>query len=191
MDAKTLTDFLDVLEHLKCNTRHSWTSSGRQESVAEHSWRCAVLAWLLRDELPEADMGRVLLMCLVHDFGEALTGDIPVFLKTDADEHTEEAAVETLLSPLSEDRRTELQALFAEIGARETREARIFRAIDRLEAVIQHNEAPLSTWIPLEYELNLRHGAPECAEFPPLAALREEAVRRTLFKIRDEKEEQS
>lgn len=191
MDATGMTELLGVLERLKNNTRHSWTSSGRQESVAEHSWRCAVLALLLRDEFPEADMGRVMEMCLVHDFGEALTGDIPVFWKTDADERTEEKAVETLLSPLPDGPREELQALFAEIDARETPEARIFRAIDRLEAVIQHNEAPLSTWIPLEYELNLRHGAPECAEFPPLAALREEAARRTLTKIQNKEEEQS
>ena len=189
MNAAELTDFLGLLEQLKCNTRHSWTSSGRQESVAEHSWRCAVLAWLLRDEFPEADMGRVMEMCLVHDFGEAVTGDIPVFQKTDADEAVEADAVTRMLSPLPPSRRAALTALFAEIDARETPEARILRAIDRLEVVIQHNEASLSTWIPLEYELNLRHGVPECAEFPPLAALREEARQRSLAKMKNEQEE--
>ena len=37
MDARTLLDFLKLAERLKCNTRHSYTSSGRHESVAEHS----------------------------------------------------------------------------------------------------------------------------------------------------------
>ena len=48
--------FLKVAEKLKCNTRHSWTSSGRHESVAEHSWRVALMALLMRDEFPELDM---------------------------------------------------------------------------------------------------------------------------------------
>ena len=48
MDSRAFLDFLKVAEKLKCNTRHSYTSSGRHESVAEHSWR-----------LP-ADGGRVL-----------------------------------------------------------------------------------------------------------------------------------
>ena len=56
MEPKEFLAFLARLEKLKCNTRHSWTSSGRHESVAEHSWRLAMLAMLLRDALPEVDM---------------------------------------------------------------------------------------------------------------------------------------
>ena len=47
MEPKEFLAFLARLEKLKCNTRHSWTSSGRHESVAEHSWRLAMLALLL------------------------------------------------------------------------------------------------------------------------------------------------
>ena len=43
-------NFLAVAEKLKCNTRHSWTSTGRRASVAEHSWRLALMAYLVRDE---------------------------------------------------------------------------------------------------------------------------------------------
>ena len=71
MEPKEFLAFLARLEKLKCNTRHSWTSSGRHESVAEHSWRLAMLAMLLRDALPEVDMDKVLRMCLIHDVGEA------------------------------------------------------------------------------------------------------------------------
>ena len=53
MEPKEFLAFLARLEKLKCNTRHSWTSSGRHESVAEHSWRLAMLAMLLRERLPE------------------------------------------------------------------------------------------------------------------------------------------
>ena len=53
MDHRKYIEFLSVIEKLKCNTRHSWTSSGRRESVAEHSWRLAVMAMLCADEYPE------------------------------------------------------------------------------------------------------------------------------------------
>ena len=85
MEPAKLLDILSVAEKLKCNTRHSYTSSGRKESVAEHSWRLALMALLLRDEFPEADMDRVLRMCIIHDLGEAFTGDIPAFEKSEGD----------------------------------------------------------------------------------------------------------
>ena len=50
MTQRVFLDFLHILERLKCNTRHSWTSTGRHETVAAHTWRLAVMALLLRDE---------------------------------------------------------------------------------------------------------------------------------------------
>ena len=183
MEPKEFLAFLARLEKLKCNTRHSWTSSGRHESVAEHSWRLAMLAMLLKDALPEVDMDKVLRMCLIHDVGEAVTGDIPSFQKTDANEETERQAIAVLLSPLPDGLRGELTALFAEMDALATPEARVYKALDKLEVVVQHNEAPLDTWLPLEYELNQTYGIPETAPFPPLAALREQARLDTLAKL--------
>ena len=183
MEPKEFLAFLARLEKLKCNTRHSWTSSGRHESVAEHSWRLAMLALLLRDALPEVDMDKVLRMCLIHDVGEAVTGDIPSFQKTDANEETERQAIAELLSPLPDGLRGELTALFAEMDALATPEARVYKALDKLEVGVQHNEAPLDTWLPLEYELNQTYGLPETAPFPPLAALREQARLDTLAKL--------
>ena len=168
-----------VLERLKCNTRHSWTSTGRHETVAAHSWRLGVMALLLRGEFPGADMERVLRMCLIHDFGEAVTGDIPSFQKTTSDEKREERAVADMLAPLPQPVRGELEALFAEMDAMATPEARIYKALDKLEAVLQHNEAPLETWTELEYGLNLIYGEENAAEFPWLRALREELRRDT------------
>ena len=115
MTAKEFMDFLHILERMKCNTRHGWTSTGRRESVAEHSYRLCAMAFLLRDEFPELDMGKVLDMCIVHDWGEAVTGDIPSFLKTDADEATETDAVGGLTARLP-DKEGKLDALFAGAG---------------------------------------------------------------------------
>lgn len=162
MEIRTFLDFLDLAEKLKCNTRHSWTSSGRHESVAEHSWRLALMAYLLRDEFPEADISKVIVMGLVHDLGEAVTGDIPAFVKTKQDEDVEAGAVEGLLSGLPHPCREELGALFAEMEERSTVEAKLYKALDKLEALIQHNEADLSTWLPLEYDLQMTYGTEEC-----------------------------
>ena len=77
MEAKELLRVLHTAERLKDETRHCYTSGGRRESVAEHSWRLALTALFLRDEFPALDMDRVIRMCLIHDLGECFTGDIP------------------------------------------------------------------------------------------------------------------
>ena len=82
MKAEELLKVMHLAEKLKDATRHCYTSGGRHESVAEHSWRITLLAYFVKDEFPEADMDRVIKMCLIHDLGEAFTGDIPSFLKT-------------------------------------------------------------------------------------------------------------
>ena len=184
MEPCEFLNFLSVLEKLKCNTRHSWTSTGRHETVAAHSWRLAVMALLLKDEMPDIDMDKVLRMCLIHDFGEAVTGDIPSFLKTDKDDRTEEQAVASMLSPLPEPLRGELTALFAEMDALETPEARVYKALDKMEAVIQHNEAPLESWLPNEYALQLTYGVENASEFPYLKALRDKVRKITEEKTR-------
>ena len=154
--------FLNTIEKLKCNTRHSWNSNGRQESVAEHSWRLAVMAMLCRDEYPDADIDKVIKMCLIHDFGEAITGDIPSFFKTDAHEAEEENAVASLLCMLPKEHKDELVKLFDEMNAMETTEAKLYKALDNLEALVSHNEADISTWLPREYEDNLTYGLKNC-----------------------------
>ena len=182
MKCAEFMSFLHQLENMKCNTRHSWTHTGRHESVAEHSFRLACMALLLEREFPELDMARVIRMCLIHDWGEAVTGDIPSFLKTESDERTELDAIHELTARLP-DMQPGLDALYAEMEGRSTPEARFYKALDRLEAVIQHNEAPLSTWLPLERELNLTYGVADCAEFPFLAELRELVNEETRAKI--------
>ncbi len=91
MHPTELLNILHTAEKLKDTTRHCDTSGGRRESVAEHSWRIALMAFFLRDDFPRLDMDKVLQMCLIHDLGECFTGDIPSFLKTDADTTREDS----------------------------------------------------------------------------------------------------
>ena len=86
MEPEKLIETLAVAERLKDATRHCYTSRGRRESVAEHSWRITLMAYLVSDEFPEADLEKLMKMCLIHDLGEAFTGDIPTFEKSEKDE---------------------------------------------------------------------------------------------------------
>ena len=63
MEARSLIDALSVAERLKDATRHCYTSGGRHESVAEHSWRLALMAYWVSDEFPELDTAKVIKMC--------------------------------------------------------------------------------------------------------------------------------
>ena len=173
MEPRALLDALHVAERLKDETRHCYTSGGRHESVAEHSWRITLMAYFLHDEFPEADMDKVIRMCLIHDLGECFTGDIPTFAKTQQDEDREESLLLAWVASLPEPYRTEMRALYAEMAARETPEAKIYKALDNLEAVIQHNESDIGTWEDHEYALNLTYGDDKVAFSPYLQSLRQ------------------
>ena len=183
MEARELLKAMAVAVRLKDTTRHCYTEKGRHESVAEHCWMAALMAFFLQDEFPEADMDKVIRMCLIHDLGEAFTGDIPTFEKTEENERTEEQLLREWVAALPKVCRDEMTALYDEMERRESLESRIYKAIDNLEAVIQHNFSDLSTWIPREYELNKSCGDDKVAFSPYLTALREEVRQDTLRKI--------
>lgn len=87
-----------------------------------------------------------------------------------------------MLDLLDSDLKAELRELFREMDEQKTKEARLYKTLDKLEAVIQHNEAPLETWIPLEYELNLTYGDDYVKGDPFLEELREQIRKDTLEK---------
>ena len=183
MQARELLEALSVAERLKDSTRHCYTRNGRHESVAEHSWLMTLMAFFMRDEFPEADMDKVIRMCIIHDLGEAFTGDIPTFDKTADNEKTEEKLLYEWLEALPENYKVEMTGLYEEMAKRETIEAKIYKAIDSLEALVQHNISDLSTWIPREYELNKTYADDKVAFSEYLKELREEIRKDTLKKI--------
>lgn len=187
MEPRELLDILHVAERLKDTPRHCTTSRRRRESVAEHSWRVSLMAFLLRSEFPQADMDKVTRMCLIHDLGECFTGDIPTFLKTAKDNEIEESLLGRWIGSLPEGPAGEMQALLAEMEAQQTLEARIYKALDKLEAVIQHNESPIDTWADNEYELNKTYAFDTVAFSDWLTRLRKEILKDTLVKIEEER----
>lgn len=187
MQARKLLEVLTVAERLKDTTRHCYTSNGRRESVAEHSWMMTLMAFFMRDEFPEADMDKVIRMCIIHDLGEAFTGDIPTFDKTEEDEKKEEELLNQWVKGLPDFYSKEMQSLYQEMEERTTLEAKIYKAIDGLEAVIQHNFSDLSTWIPREYEMNRTYADDKVAFSEYLKQLREEIRKDTIEKIEGER----
>ena len=176
MEARKLIEILKTAERLKDTARHCYTSKGCRESVAEHSWMMTLMAFFMRDEFPDADMDKV-----------AATGDIPAFEKTEADEEREERLLMEWVSSLPDPYAEKMKSLYEEMADRSTLEAKIYKAIDSLEAVLQHNLSDLSTWLPMEYELNQTYGEDKTAFSEYMRELRREAREDTVRKIREGK----
>ena len=186
MNAREYLEILHIAERLKDTPRHCTTSKGRIESVAEHSWRVALMALLLRHEFPDLDTDKIINMCLIHDLGECFTGDIPAFVKTDADRTAEDSLLDQWVRSLPDEISSDLAALYREMDAQETNEAKVYKALDKLEALIQHNESPISTWSDNEYELNKTYAFDTVAFSEWLTELREAILDDTLEKIDQE-----
>lgn len=187
MEPRKLLDAISVAERLKWATRHCYTSNGRHESVAEHSWMMTLIAFFLRDEFPDADMDKVIRMCIIHDLGEAFTGDIPTFEKTAENEKAEEKCLMSWVESLPSKQRTEMTALYEEMSERKTIEAKIYKAIDSLEALIQHNISDVSTWTEGEKEFNKTYADDRVTFSDYLTRLREEIRTDTLKKLGEQK----
>ena len=173
-----LLEFLRSAERLKTVTRSAYTSTGEQESVAEHSWRVALMATLLAPHFPDVDGARLVRMCLVHDLGEALGGDIPApeqarRLAEGAGSKSAEERRDLLelLEPLPANLRDDITGLWDEYEAAQTPTARLAKAVDKLETILQHTQGlnPPA----FDYRFNLGYGRQHTAAPPLIAAIRE------------------
>ncbi len=122
---------------------------GRNENDAEHAWHMAIMAYLLREYSNESvDIGKVMLMCLIHDIVEIDAGDTYAYdeenKKTQA--AREEAAKKRIFGMLPVDQANELMALFEEFEAYETPEAKFARAMDNLQPLILNNSNGGEDW---------------------------------------------
>lgn len=186
MNPRDYLEILHVAERLKDTPRHCTTTKRRTESVAEHSWRISLMAFLLRHEFPDIDINRVVDMCLIHDLGECFTGDIPTFIKSDADREVEDSLLDQWVRSLPEKLSGDFADLYKEMDAQETKEAKLYKALDKLEALIQHNESPLDTWSENELELNKTYAFDTVAFSSWLTELREAVLEDTMHKIESE-----
>lgn len=150
--------------------------------MAEHTWRMTVMAALLEDEFPDVDIKKVLELCLFHDLGE-INGDIPAFKKGIEEDNIEFDALQKTVRGLPAVLEEKIISMQKEFNACITPEAKLANALDKLEALIQHNDADLSTWEDIEYELNLTYGQDQTSYHPFLNILRGLVRQKTIEKI--------
>ena len=142
--------FVQELDRLKTVERQSFILDGlRRENSAEHSWHVAMLAAVLADHAPaEVDMGRVLLLLLVHDVVEIDAGDTGIHdLESSTTKAAREtAAAERLFGILPDGSGASLRAAWEEYEAGETPEARFAAVFDRLSPFLLNLSAGGIAW---------------------------------------------
>ncbi len=122
---------------------------GRNENDAEHAWHMAIMAYLLKEYSNEpVDIGKVMLMCLIHDIVEIDAGDTYAYdaenLKTQ--KAREDAAKERIFSILPEEQKDELIKLFDEFEEFKTAESKFAHAMDNLQPLILNNSNGGGDW---------------------------------------------
>jgi putative hydrolase of HD superfamily len=172
-------EFLRAAERLKNTTRSGFTSEGRPESVAEHTWRLCLMAVVLGPSFPDVDFAKLVKICIVHDLGEAIGGDVPapeqarrLSLGATAGKAADERRdLLELLRPLPATLRDEITALWDEYEAAQSQEARLAKVLDKLETIMQHNQGLNPAGF--DYRFNLAYGRQYLTEHPLLAEVRD------------------
>jgi putative hydrolases of HD superfamily len=185
---KVLT-FLRAAERLKTVMRSGWTSEGQQESVAEHTWRLCLMAMLLYNRTPGIDLARLLKMCLIHDLGEAIGGDVPAPAQQ-ADKSKagqERSDLLQLIAPLPANLRSEIVELWDDYEAAGSPEAKVAKGLDKLETILQHNQGKNPA--DFDYAFNLDYGSRYTSADPILTALRESLDQETAQKSKKQEEQ--
>ena len=138
----SILDFLRDSEKLKNTIRSAWTSDGRPESVAEHTWRLCLMSLIFENSFPDIDFSRLVKICIIHDLGEAIGGDIPAPLqasvkdKSVQERHNLLKLLESLPGPLQ----NSIIELWDEYELAASPEAKIAKALDKIETILQHNQ---------------------------------------------------
>ncbi len=170
---KNRLDFIQKSENLKNTLRLSRTSAGRAESSAEHSWRLALMAMIFEDQFEGLDRYKILKLCLIHDLGEAIGGDIPAPRQSQETGKAEQERLDfleltaTLEAPL----RRHLLELWDEYERDGSSEAALVKGLDKLETLIQHNQGDKSEKL-IDYVFNLEYGRQYMNGHPLLTELR-------------------
>lgn len=174
-----ILEFLRSTERLKDVTRSAYTSQGKRESVAEHTWRLCLMALVLAPSLPDINFAKLIGICIVHDLGEAIGGDIPAPSQGVAGGKSiqERSDLLELLEPLPIALRARLTALWDEYEEARSPEAKLAKALDKLETILQHNQGQNPAGF--DYRFNLNYGRGYTSDPPLIAAIRAALDRET------------
>lgn len=144
-------NFIRELDRLKTVQRQTWLmDASRKENSAEHSWHIAVMAMVLAEYAPHEgiDVSRVVQMLLVHDIVEIDAGDTFCYdLQARAGQNArEDRAAARLFGLLPEDLAARFHRLRQEFDARQTPEALLAHALDRLQPILHNYHTGGKSW---------------------------------------------
>ena len=164
--------FIREAERLKHVHRSAYTSTGKQESTAEHTWRLCLLGMVFESEFAGIDFGKLLKICVVHDLGEAISGDIPAVEQVNVPNKSalERADLVSLLSHLPDPIHAQFLALWDEYENAASPEARLVKGLDKIETIIQHNQGKNPE--DFDYAFNLHYGQQQMAAHPLFGRIR-------------------
>ena len=148
--AKQLAFSLEIDKEKNIFRQTHLSGHGRNENDAEHAWHMAIMAYLLREYAnEEVDIGRVMLMCLIHDIVEIDAGDTYAYDEEGlaTQKEREDAAKERIFSMLPDDQKQELMALFDEFEDNQTPESRYAHAMDNFQPVILNDSNGGVDWL--------------------------------------------
>jgi putative hydrolase of HD superfamily len=171
-DLQGCLTFLREAERLKSVLRSAYTTTGAQESTAEHSWRLCLMAMVFESEFAGLDRARLLKLCVLHDLGEALHGDVPAVQQQQNPDKSaiERADLQTLMQTLPAPLFADFMALWEEYENASSPEALIVKGLDKLETILQHNQG--SNPAGFDYAFNLGYGQKYMAAHPVLQQIR-------------------
>jgi putative hydrolase of HD superfamily len=139
---KDLVKFLYEMGQLKRVKRSGWWIAGVKdpESVADHTFRTAVIAYLLA-RLEGVDTGKAVLMALFHDLPETRTNDAHRIVRRYADwRDVDKKAIAEQSKRLPDEVANQVVSLFEEFEKEISSEAKVVRDADLLECIVQARE---------------------------------------------------
>ena len=142
--------FIVEIDKVKNIFRQTYLAdAGRRENDAEHSWHIALMAYLLREYVEEAvDVGKVMLMVLIHDLVEIDAGDTYAYDSVGAQtkRDREVAAADRIFGILPKDQGTYFRELWEEFEAYETPDAKYAHLIDNFQPLLLNDAADGLSW---------------------------------------------
>ncbi|WP_071131165.1 HD domain-containing protein [Enterococcus timonensis] len=182
MNDAAILDFLQLVEPLKKTLRTAWDHDGRQETTAEHSWRLALMTACFLPQFPEVDGQKALVMALIHDLAESVTGDISAASLPDKKmkDQEENQVFEQITNALPLEMQKKFREIFAEYQTNSSPEAHLIKALDKAETILQHNQGKNPE--NFDYEFNLNYGKKFFADsrLQPLRELLDEQTKENL-----------
>lgn len=167
-------DFLHLIGKLKTTYRFGANENFQGDSSADHSWRLALMTFIVADELKlKVDLVKSMKIALIHDLAESITGDIDARLikegvySSKEKQDGEVEAMKKIYDTLPEKIGREIYELWLEYENSETPEAKFIKALDKIETLTHIVELSYEKYD--DTDLIGTYGNAQVKNFPELA----------------------